>query len=530
MDIIRSLFQRRHATEREFQKIMQACSARMLELVQSVVSYQMEPQGIDRMLLDYLAVESCAVEEFLDLANAQGNRYWYSYRRAVAFLKNFSQICHILISVQENTHRWELLEVPEKFAADTEECLQNLRELLLAGCNYCILEAQKHHIYKEMPLVALAAAATGSPISMKQTVILPMTRRVRHETKPSLTVIALATKFLRLSERNSLLDIYTQSETVPSLLDLSPKIFTEEDVRLMQTHFHNMQSMYDTFVYGSDISSQNPNINVLYNHISLILSLLDSATLCVHYYQRHVHQKISSCLLQELEIPNGMEILDKVVTYSLSYADYFRKVARNLCQDMLKQYAELGSITVNVPNYRGFHVRPSTLIAKIVAHYGSDVTMKLDNVSYDAKMPLELFRANEELNAQKRRQIFSLLTQNEIIYQHEEMPQTFEQKRQMARDVILDMFEKKQLVVYDTDFSFSDISDMENESYFEFVKRVMIRYMAMGKMDAQIDASVTFEGDKRVLQDIKILAENSYGEDIYGNNIVLPPELSYLRK
>lgn len=527
MDIIWSLFQRKHATEREFQKIMQTCSAHMLELVQSVVSFQMEPQSIDLLLLDYLRVESCAVEEFLDYANAQGNRYWYSYRRTVAFLKNFSEVCHILISLQENAQRRELLQVEGNFVADTEKCLHAMREFLISGCNYCILEAQKHHIYKEMPLVALSNSST---ISARQSVTLPMTRRVRHESKPSLTVIALATKFLQLSERNSIFDIYTRSDTIPSLGDLTPETISSEEVRLLQTHFHNMQSVYDTFVYGSDISSQNPNISVLYNHISIILNLLEVTTLTIHYYQRHVHQKLSSCLLQSLDYPHALELLDKVVVYSLSYADRFRKAARTLCQDMLKQYAEPGVITAPVPNYRGFHVRPSTLIAKIVAHYGSDVIMKLDGVSYDAKMPLELFRANEELNAQKRRQIFTLLTQNEVLQQQLEMPENINQKKVVARDVILDMFEKKQIVVYDTNFSFSDIADMENESYFEFVKRVMIRYMAIGKIDAQIDTQVTFEGDKRVLQDIKILADNGYGEDIYGNNIVLPTELSYLRK
>lgn len=527
VDIIQSLFQRKHATEREFQKIMQSSSANLLELVQSVVSYQMEPQAIETGLLDYMRVESCRVEEFLDSANAQGNRYWYSYRRTVAFLKNFSEACTILISLQENATRRELLEVRGDFVGDTGKCLQSMRELLISGCNYCILEAEKHHIYKEIPLVALTSSS-GTPV-VKQ-IILPMTRRVRHESQPSLTVIALATKFLQLSERNSIFDIYTQGDTIPSLGDVTPEFLNAEEVRLLQTHFHNMQSVYDTFVYGSDISSQNPNISLLYNHISIILNLLELATLCIHYYQRHVHQKVSSCLLQSLDIPNGFELLDKAVAYSLSYADFFRKAARTLCQDMLRQYAEPGVIATAVPNYRGFHVRPSTLIAKIVAHYGSDVTMKLDGVSYDAKMPLELFRANEELNAQKRRQIFTLLTQNEVLQEAKEMPETIDQKKLIARDVMLDMFEKKQVVVYDTDFSFSDIADMENESYFEFVKRVMIRYMAMGKLDAQIDTEVIFEGDKRVLQDIKILAEHGYGEDIYGNNVVLPTELSYLRR
>jgi hypothetical protein len=70
---------------------------------------------------------------------------------------------------------------------------------------------------------------------------------------------------------------------------------------------------------------------------------------------------------------------------------------------MLKRYAEVGQVEVSVPNYRGFHVRPATLVAKIVAHYGSDVRMELDGQSYDASSPLELFRANERINAWKRR-------------------------------------------------------------------------------------------------------------------------------
>ena len=51
-----------------------------------------------------------------------------------------------------------------------------------------------------------------------------------------------------------------------------------------------------------------------------------------------------------------------------------------------------------------------------------------------------------------------------------------------------------------------------------------------GKIDIISDTTVDFTGDKRVLHDIQILAENGYGEDKFGNNIVLPKELSYLKR
>ena len=53
--------------------------------------------------------------------------------------------------------------------------------------------------------------------------------------------------------------------------------------------------------------------------------------------------------------------------------------------------------------------------------------------------------------------------------------------------------------------------------------------MANSKLDVHSDLTVVFKGDSRVLSDLKILAENGYGEDKFGNNIVLPAALRYLR-
>jgi hypothetical protein len=51
-----------------------------------------------------------------------------------------------------------------------------------------------------------------------------------------------------------------------------------------------------------------------------------------------------------------------------------------------------------------------------------------------------------------------------------------------------------------------------------------------GKIDIGTTIKVVFVGDKRVLADIKLLADNGYGEDSFGNNIPLPEGLTYLRK
>jgi phosphotransferase system HPr-like phosphotransfer protein len=52
--------------------------------------------------------------------------------------------------------------------------------------------------------------------------------------------------------------------------------------------------------------------------------------------------------------------------------------------------------------------------------------------------------------------------------------------------------------------------------------------MAAGLIARKGYKTVLFKGDKRVLKDLKLLAEYNYGQDERGNQAALPPELSYL--
>jgi len=102
--------------------------------------------------------------------------------------------------------------------------------------------------------------------------------------------------------------------------------------------------------------------------------------------------------------------------------------------------------------------------------------------------------------------------------------------KKILRVIFLDLLEKQKIMIYDNDFSFEDLAPYENETLAEFIKRGIALYLAMGKIDIVSGETVTFHGDQRVLEDIRILAEHGYGEDKFGNNIVLPPELSYLKR
>ena len=222
------------------------------------------------------------------------------------------------------------------------------------------------------------------------------------------------------------------------------------------------------------------------------------------------------------------ELLDVLFTYLLSYARKYLESAQHLCRTMIKGYSEQREISVPIPNYRGFHVRPSALISTIVRHYGSSVTMILNDKEYNAGVSLDLFRANEEINALKRRYIGDVMRNMPEI--RILTPLSFEELREKLQILFLNLMNKNEIILYDNKLAFNDIDPIENESVSDLACRYVKHYMSLSKIDVKSELKVTFRGDSRALLDLQVLAENGYGEDKYGNNIVLPPELSYLRR
>jgi hypothetical protein len=217
-------------------------------------------------------------------------------------------------------------------------------------------------------------------------------------------------------------------------------------------------------------------------------------------------------------------LLSVLMNYSITFIDLYIGRAVSLCQEMLKRYAEVGRIEVAIPKYRGFHVRPSTLISRLVLHYGSKVQMLLAEEVYDASSSLDLFRANEKINAQKRRWLAREIARLGLVPEHADDPIA------VVRSVVLTLAERSKLVMYEQPLELPDRICGAEGTLLEKVISETGRLLAMGKIDIGTDLTAQFVGDKRVLADIQLLAEYGYGEDNFGNNIALPKKLAYLRR
>jgi hypothetical protein len=140
---------------------------------------------------------------------------------------------------------------------------------------------------------------------------------------------------------------------------------------------------------------------------------------------------------------------------------------------------------------------------------------------------MDIFRANETINRQKRHWLVSQVADIECIRQldgNADLAQT-------VRRVVLALAEQGKVVIYQRAIPVQPPDESDpNKTPLQYILDEVKRLQSTGMIDIEAKINVNFIGDKRVLRDLQLLAEHGYGEDNFGNNIPLPKELSYLRR
>ncbi|MFW5686202.1 MAG: HPr family phosphocarrier protein [Spirochaetota bacterium] len=474
-----------------------------------------------RDFLNRLHSDARRVQELLDHHGAQHSTLWFPFREAVAAAKLFSDVTYAVRHVRGSLGLYELTSARDECREKTDAALETLRHALVTICAGVVEQARRCSIE---PDDRVLYTPRRDPEFRYQ---LPADRRGRHVEKVGEVVVHLATSLLNLSEDRQVRDVLADHEC-PRCADLVPDPISEESLRSVETMFHNLQSLYDTYIFETDVEQQNADLGYMHGHISIIYHLTEIATNLVHYYVRHM-SPFSRESGSAFRFPMEREqLLEFVFAYPLRFSRLYLESAVQLCQQMIRAYSVPASVEVPIPNYRGFHVRPSTLVARIVAHYGSTVTMTLSGRKYDAGSPLELFRANEAINAAKRRLIGDLLSDQPNA--DDEVPADPTERARRVHLLVMRLVNEGSLVIYDTDLSMEGNDEANVSTIGELAAGIIRHFISMGKMDVRSDITVTFSGDSRAVGDIEILANNGYGEDRMGNNVELPAELSYLKR
>ena len=506
-------------SERNFQKLVEKRAIRLLRVAHYLTRQQSIQRVMARPVLGELLSQSTQVEELLDAYGARGNHRWLKYRSLIAAIKQFSEVGYELLHILHALPSYQLLPIGQDFLAATGQTADFTGRVLLKAAKKITDYAGRLGL--SIPPEELDDEAYDEQLPPGR---LPQDGTVSIGDSAQQTVILLATKFLNLAAESKAL-LPNNSTNRKLTTESEPDCLTEERLRRLELRFHNLQSLYDTYVLGTETENLDKDLPVLRGHICVILHLLRTATGFAHYYERHLKIQCGNIKEHQEPLVRADMLLPVLRGYSVSYASEYLVCARHLCQEMLKRYAEIGQVEAPVPPYRGFHVRPATLISKLVIHYGSEVRMELQGQHYDAGSALEMFRANEMINAQKRRALADKILCLKLI------PSTThaEDIKQIVRRIVVKLAEQGVLIMYEQPLSLSDESLDKEGTITEQVVCEINRLLLAGKIDVDSGLRARFVGDKRVLADIQLLAESGYGEDSFGNNIALPEKLEYLR-
>jgi hypothetical protein len=506
--------------EQEVRELIEKRAQTLLALAEYLANCPVPREALTRPLAGDLLSHSMQLEETLDTYDAGKCCNWCSLRSVTAAIKLFSDVSYELLHIGQRMPTYHLMPVERDFVAATNETLEFTSFILARAAKEMLNQARDLGL--KIPPAADLAGSFQESLLKGRLVHSCATRQV--ETVAG-TVTLLATAFLNLASECEDVRATSRSQAPVGTASVSPAL-SEERLRSLEFQFHNLQSQYDTYVSGTEAERQDTDLPVLRGHASVVFHLLRIATLFAHYYERHINKQRCSAAQFKGHLVEAEALQLVLMNYPIAFIDLYTSRAVSLCQKMLKRYAEVGQIEVPIPKYRGFHVRPSTLIAKLVLHYGSKVRMLLGDEEYDAGSSLDLFRANEKINAQKRRWLANEIVRLNLVPEQCDL----EKSSSIIRSVVLALAEKSQLVLYEQPLEIPERTCVGEGTLLEKITNETARLLAMGKIDIGIDVTAQFVGDKRVLSDIQLLAEHGYGEDNYGNNVPLPKQLTYLRR
>ena len=506
--------------DHEFTDLISKRACRLLQLAHLFSTASPNSLYLTRFFIGDLLSQSIQLEEFLDAYGARNNRRWSRFRSLTATIKLFADVCYELLHIKYSLPSYRLLSIDRDFATSTTQSLELTREILATATDWIVVQAAR---------LGLRVPVGGTAIIEQLTEQLPSghlarDRATRKVKSASETVTQLATAYLNLAAESDLLNIAEKTDPA-EYSACFPDPISEDNLRFLKFRFHSLQSLYDTHVSETEVECLDAGLPILRGHVSVVYHLLEIATQLVHYYERHLNINTGDSSLRRKPVIAPQTLLAMLMNYSIAFAGLYLNQGRSLSYTMLKRYAEVGRVTVPVPCYRGLHVRPATLIARIVRHYGSDIRMELDGQSYDASLPMDIFRANEKINAKKRRWLIL-----EIGYFP--LPAGSLNDRQIHTailDVVFKLAEQGKLFLYQHPLQLSNEFDREG-ILLENITAEIAHLLATGQLDIKTDLTIAFIGDKRVLSDLMLLAKSGYGEDCFGNNIALPKELAYLRR
>ena len=423
--------------EDEFRGLAQEHSRNFLKIYSFLRS---ERRSHTRKFYSYLIAESEELESFLDDHCARDNRTWHYFGELVASIRNLSKVAFILEHTLNRYHAYDLEnDESNQFLKDARGVSQFLEDTISSMFDEIKDEALR--LGMVFPEETLREDSFGEYYPQKR---LPANIDEEEESDGKRVVAKLASQYLGVISKVEHFEWSNGKCDPDQLRCVVPSKVDEERSREIQALVHNMQSTYDHHIRRTPLEMQDESLKRFRSFISMPMHLMSIVNWLSHLYERHI---LTARPAREGKgIPFIVDVtktLDVIVNFALFHMNRYLKTGKDLACEILAKYTEVDTCELRVPEKLGFHLRPASLIVKLVKHYGTKLILIVDGKEFDASNVLSIT-------------------------------------------------------------------------------------MAAGLIARKGYKTVTFEGDKRVLDDLKLLSRCNFGEDEKGNPTSPPEELFYL--
>ncbi len=374
-----------------FQEKINIFSFEYLKCILFVVEQGSDDFLYTKKLYSKMITTSHILEDFLDLHGAKKNREWVFYRELSATIRHLSLACysqkHILNRFKYYSFKEERYETFKLEALDTLKIIQDSIKL---AAPVILNEAQRLNIR----IPENGYNLSYFPGSTSTELLEHNIDNFNSRTQQRENLTRISSEFLEVVKDFDQFAFYERYD-LKDIKKLVPERINEVTIRRYEMIIHNIQSSFDSYVVNPDSSLENNQLNMLRSHFSIAFHLLQAMGRLLHFYERHLYDvgfmdvyKTVSESLTELIDPDVL--LDRAVNFCLFYAWKFLSSGKHLASTILNENMETASIEVGIPKDRGFHSRPSLLVAKIVQHYGGEVQLIVNSDVFDAASVLDI--------------------------------------------------------------------------------------------------------------------------------------------
>ncbi|SLM32839.1 conserved hypothetical protein [Desulfamplus magnetovallimortis] len=361
-----------------------------LKCILYILDVKDEDHLLTKKVYSKLITASHLLEDFLDFHGAKNNRQWIFYRELTAAVRHLSLAGYSQKHIFNRIGFYEFEKRDISFLHESRDTLMMIQGSLQIAAPVILEEAANLDI--DIPATGYDRGFFPGIGTCEQLEYNIDDFDDLDQQQKNLSIIA--SDFLELIKEFEQFGFY-ERYTSKEIRDIVPSKINEVAIRRFEMLLHNLQSTFDSYVIHGGFFHGNRKLKQLRSHFSVVFHILQVMGRLLHFYERHLYDvsykdvyKSVSEALTDLIDPDVL--LDRSVNYCLFYAWQFLSSGKRLASDILNENIERASITVGIPKERGFHSRPSLLVAKIVQHYGGEVEMVVGENRFDASSVLDL--------------------------------------------------------------------------------------------------------------------------------------------